>query len=78
MNIQAEKIKLAQYILSISSEESIQKIKNYIINQKQEDFWNELPLEIQREVEEAIKELENGKGITHEKVMKKYEKWLKK
>lgn len=78
MDLHAEKIKLAQYILSINSEKAIKRIKNFIIDQKQDDFWNELPRKIQLEVEEAISQLENGEGVSHDKAMKKYEKWLKK
>jgi hypothetical protein len=78
MNIQAEKIKLVQYVLNINSEKAIEKIKNFIVDQKQDDFWNELPDDVKIEVEEAIAQLKNGEGISHSKVMKKYEKWLKK
>jgi len=78
MDIQAEKIKLVQYLLNINSEKAISRIKDFIVDQKQDDFWDELPQEVKMEVEEAISQLKNGEGIPHDKVMKKYEKWLKK
>ena len=42
------------------------------------DFWDELPTAVQKDVKEAIKQSEKGKGKPHSVVMKKYEKWLTK
>lgn len=42
------------------------------------DIWDEMPDEIKAEVDKGLKELDAGKGIAHDKVMKKYAKWLKK
>lgn len=42
------------------------------------DWWNELPKEVQNSILKAEKELKSGKGIPHEEVMKKYSKWLTK
>ncbi|MDF1548654.1 MAG: hypothetical protein P1P88_12585 [Bacteroidales bacterium] len=36
--------------------------------------WDELPEALKQEIEEGLKEAENGKVIEHEVVMKKYEK----
>ena len=77
MNLQAEKIKLAQFILSVDSEDLIQKIKGLVAKQKT-DFWDELPDSVKQEIELAVKELERGEGIEHEVAFKKYEQWLKK
>lgn len=40
------------------------------------DWWDELPVEVQKEVDQALAELDKGKGIPHEQVMKKYKKWF--
>ncbi len=77
MNLNAEKVKLTQMILNIENERLIQKIKN-LIHDEEPDFWNELDSEVQAEVAIAIEELENGKGVAHATVMKKYKKWQKK
>ncbi len=45
---------------------------------REEDWWDELPAEVQKSVLKAEKELKDGKGIPHEVVMKKYSKWLTK
>ncbi len=43
-----------------------------------DDFWDNLPDAIKREVELSIIEADNGLVIPHEEVMKKYEKYIKK
>ena len=77
MNLQAEKIKLAQFILSVTSKDLILEIKGLVAKQKI-DFWDELPDSIKHEIGLAVKELERGEGIEHDIAFKKYEKWLKK
>lgn len=42
------------------------------------DWWKNMPDDIKAEVEEAIKEADEGKGIPHEEVRKSYMKWLTK
>ena len=43
------------------------------------DWWKNLPDDVKAEVEEAIKEADEGKGlIPHEEVRKTYLKWLSK
>lgn len=41
-------------------------------------WWNNMSADIKAEVEEAIKEADEGKGIPHEEVRKSYMKWLTK
>jgi len=43
-----------------------------------EDWWADLPKDVQKSVLKAEKELRDGKGVPHEIVMKKYSKWLTK
>ena len=45
---------------------------------KEKDWWDELPEEVQAGIDRAVAELDAGKGIPHEQVMKKYKKWLPK
>ena len=44
--------------------------------EQEDDWWDQLPKKIQAEIDEAITELDNGKGMSHEVVMKKYGKWF--
>ena len=48
------------------------------VDQEEEDWWDELPREVQASLEMALKESEEGKGIPHEQMLKKYSKWFKK
>ncbi len=38
--------------------------------------WDELPKALKQEIEEGLKDIEKGEVVSHESVMKKYEKWL--
>lgn len=50
-----------------------------MLEAKQEfDWWDDLPDNVQEEIDEAIKELDEGKGIPHEKVKEMYPQWFNK
>jgi len=50
-----------------------------MLEAKQEsDWWDELTEEVQQEIDEAIKELDAGKDIPHEKVKEMYPQWFRK
>jgi hypothetical protein len=44
--------------------------------EQEDDWWDKLPKKVQAEIDEALSELDKGKGIPHEVVMKKYSKWF--
>ena len=48
------------------------------IEQEEEDWWDELPTELQASIENGIKEAEEGKGTPHKDIAEKYSKWFKK
>jgi hypothetical protein len=77
MNLHSEKVKLTQLILNIESKPLIEKIKN-LIKTEDADLWDELHDDVKADVQLALKELDNGGGTSNNKVMKKYDKWLKK
>jgi len=68
-------VKLSQTILNIESKFLVEKIMN-LIKMEEADLWDELHDEIKAGVELAVKELDNGGGVSDEQVMKKHEKWL--
>lgn len=41
------------------------------------DWWDDLPAAVKKDILKAEKQLDEGKGIPHEVVMKKYSKWFK-
>ena len=43
---------------------------------EEKDWWDQLPADVQVEIDLALKELDKGKGIPHETVLKKYRKWF--
>jgi len=38
--------------------------------------WADLPAALKEEIEEGLEQAENGEIVSHEKVIKKYQKWL--
>ncbi|HEY9169819.1 MAG TPA: hypothetical protein VIN72_10050 [Lutibacter sp.] len=70
MNIQTSKIELVKMILSIENDKFIEKITEFIQKEKV-DFWNELSLSEQKEIEKGIKELNKGKRVEFNDFLKK-------
>jgi len=62
MDIQATKIELMRIILGIENPSVIERISAMIKNETT-DFWDELTLEQQKDIEKAIEELDAGKGM---------------
>lgn len=70
MNIQSSKIELVKTILDIDNKELINKVAKFIQREKP-DFWSELSTKQQEEIKQGIQELDNGKRIAYETVLKK-------
>jgi len=70
MNIQTSKIELVKMILNIENDKFIEKITEFIQKEKV-DFWNELSLSEQKEIEKGIKELNKGKRVEFNEFLKK-------
>jgi len=70
MNIQTSKIELVKMILNIENDKFIKKITEFIQKEKV-DFWNELSLSEQKEIERGIKELNKGKKVEFNDFLKK-------
>jgi len=43
---------------------------------KENDLWEELPLNVQESVKKGIEQAQSGNTKAHPEVMKNYEKWL--
>ena len=74
MNLELEKIKLAQKIFNIDSEELIARIKAFI-SSEETDSWESMPDEIKLLIEKSIHQADAGELITHENATKKLKKW---
>lgn len=77
MNIQAQKIELAQLIFNTNDKSVLKKIKEALMS-SQPDLMDELHDDIKADVLVSMKELKEGKGIPHETAMKKIRKWQNK
>lgn len=70
MDSQTSKIELVKMILNIENEKFIEKIKDFI-QKENVDFWDELSLSEQKEIEKGIEELDKGKRIEFNDFLKK-------
>ena len=77
MNIQAEKLRLIEWILKLQNKSVIAKLKR--IQEEHidsEDWWNELSKEEKESIERGLKDIEEGRIHSHESVRKIYGKYL--
>jgi hypothetical protein len=72
MNIQAEKIELVKMLLETDNPKIIESIKKIFKKQKSVDFWDDLSVNQQKEIENAIKEIENGEVTDYNSFIKKH------
>ncbi|OEJ98646.1 hypothetical protein A8C32_05455 [Flavivirga aquatica] len=70
MDIQSTKIELVKTILAIENNDFIQKVAEFIKNEKA-DFWTELSVTEQNEIREGINELDKGKRVSYDSFLKK-------
>ncbi|MBO3100169.1 hypothetical protein [Gelidibacter pelagius] len=70
MDIQTTKLELLKIILENENSEFIQRIADFVKKEKS-DFWNELNLSEQKEIQQGIEDLDNGKRISYESFLKK-------
>jgi predicted transcriptional regulator len=76
MSIASIKLDLAKKIIDTDDKEIIGYIK--AIFEGQSDNWfEELPADVQDSVERGLAQSERGEVRSHAEVMKKYKKWLK-
>jgi len=72
MDIQAEKIALVKMVLDTNNPKTLQSIKNLLKGTIQPDFWDELSTVKQKEINNASKELEEGKTTNYESFIAKH------
>ncbi|HKL37217.1 MAG TPA: hypothetical protein VJ899_13070 [Salegentibacter sp.] len=72
MNIQEEKISLAQLLMETNDLELIRSIREILSERKPSDFWNDLSAEEKAEIEEADKEIARQETTSYENFIKKH------
>jgi predicted transcriptional regulator len=71
MDIQAEKISLAQLLLQTEDVTIIKKVKA-IFKKEQKDWWDELTEEQKEAINEGLKDADEGRVVPFESFMQKY------
>ncbi len=70
MDLQAKKLELVQLILNTDRPSLLEKVSQLLKQEKEADWWDELPISVQKDIDEAIAEANKGETIPHEEVMK--------
>ncbi len=76
MNIQAEKLELIKVLVTIQDISILKKIKKLLEKEQNDDFFYNLNKEQIVSIERGLEQVRKGKTIPHEKVKKRYAKWL--
>ena len=76
MNLQARKLELVQLILNTDRPNLLEKVSQILKQEKEDEWWDELPLSVQESVKKGIEQAKRGETRPHSEVMKKYQKWL--
>lgn len=58
--------------LNIADDRILKIVHNILKTDAEEDFWDELPIGVQKNIQTTIKQSEEGKGKSHKEVMAKY------
>ena len=75
MDIQAEKIKLIEWLKNLTDQSIIEKLKLFKDNfADKTDWWESLTDEVKKSIDEGLKDIEEGNTFPHSEVMKKYGK----
>ncbi|TVR39278.1 MAG: hypothetical protein EA392_06985 [Cryomorphaceae bacterium] len=67
MDIKAEKLDLIQWLLQLTDENVIAKIKQ--LRNEDADWWDSLSAEEARSIREGLEELDKGEGVPHDQVV---------
>lgn len=77
MNIQAEKLKLIEWLAGLTDQTLIERIKLLRETQSTKtDWWEEISLAEKEAIDQGLEDARNGRLTPHEEVRKRYEKWL--
>ncbi|MFZ1751809.1 MAG: hypothetical protein WAU01_16540 [Saprospiraceae bacterium] len=72
MDIQSEKLRLIELLLHTNNLNIIKRIKNIFQTEESQDIWEVLTDEQKGEIENALKEVNNGKTIPFENFLEKH------
>ncbi len=73
MDIQGEKLKLIEWLQSLTDQSIIEKLKLFKENLLDKtDWWETLSVEEIKLIDEGLKDIKEGRTKPHSEVMKKY------
>ena len=77
MDIQAEKLKLIEWLLSLNDEAAIEKL-NFLRESFNDatDWWDTISEGEKQSIERGLKDLESDNVVPHSQVREKYGKYL--
>ncbi len=70
MDLQAKKLELVQMILNTDRPKLLEKVSQLLKQEKETDWWDELPVSVQQAIDAGIGEADRGEVTPHEDVMK--------
>ena len=70
MDIQALKLHLVEKIINTERPSLLVKISKLLQNEKAEDWWNDLPQEVQASIMDGLKDVKEGNIFTHDQVIR--------
>ena len=75
MDIQAEKLKLIEWLATLTDQSLIEQLKLFKDNfSTKTDWWEGLSNDVIKSIDEGLKDIEEGRTIPHSEVMKNYGK----
>ncbi|MDE0472844.1 MAG: hypothetical protein OXH57_12995 [Ekhidna sp.] len=72
MNLQAEKLRLIELLLNTNNPSIIERIRSILQTEEANDIWEEITDKQKDEVENALKEVEEGTLVSFEQFLEKH------
>ncbi len=70
--------KQAKEYLDRADEKVVKMVHAMLEVNAENDWWDDIPADVKDEISESLKELDEGKGVSHQDVKKMYPKWFPK
>lgn len=70
MDIKTLKLDLVERIIQTENSSVLIKIKKLFQPEKSEDWWDELPIEVQESIFEGLNDVKEGNTFSHEQVIR--------
>ena len=69
MDIQTLKLNLVEKIINTEKTSLLLEINDLLQNEKEEDWWENLPSEIQTSILDGLNDVKEGNTLTHEQLI---------